>query len=449
MPVHLPVTSTGPPDLGAVVRTGAAAGRSLAAKAAVPAGIGLLGAYAYGTAKYRRNAKINYDFRDPPTPGSADFDRLLAAISGSTPTAGNRVCVLRNGGRTFPSMLAAIASATTTIDLSSYIYWPGNVASAFTDALAERARAGVEVNVILDGWGSAKLDRGTVHHLQQAGVNVAFFRPPKWFTVHKLNNRMHRRLLIVDGRIAFAGGVGIADVWAGDADDPEHWRETHVSVEGPAVLDILGGFLENWTEASKTVLGPAHYPKPASFDDGVEVQVMRSSPKAGGTVTLHLFNAAIAGARERLWITTAFLAPGDAFVRLLADAARRGVDVRLLTNGPNIDKEVVRQVGQRCYGPLLEAGVRIFEYQPTMLHAKVLIADDWADVGSSNLDYRSLGLDDELNLAVRDPKTVSEVARQFLQDLEHSKEFDLERWRRRPWTKRFTESTTDLLRQSL
>ncbi len=445
----MPKVPPRPLELDPLLRTGAAAGRSLLRQAAIPAGIGLLGAYAYGTAKYRRNAKMTYEFRDAPAPGSSEFDRLLAAVSGSTSTSGNRVHVLRNGGRTFPSMLAAIATATSTIDLSSYIYWPGEVAAAFTDALAERARAGVEVNVILDGWGSAKLDRGTISHLEEAGVNVSFFRPPKWFTVHKLNNRMHRRLLIVDGRVAFAGGVGIADVWGGDAEDPEHWRETHVSVEGPAVLDILGGFLENWTEAAKVVLGPAHYPKPESFDDGIEVQVMRSSPKAGGTVTLHLFNAAIAGARERLWITTAFLAPGEAFVRLLCDAAERGVDVRLLTNGPNIDKEVVRQVGQRCYGPLLEAGVRVFEYQRTMLHAKVLIADDWADVGSSNLDHRSLGLDDELNLGVRDPKTVREVARQFLEDLEDSKEFDLDRWRQRSLPKRFTEAATDLFRQSL
>lgn len=280
-------------------------------------------------------------------------------------------------------------------------------------------------------------------------MDVAFFRPPKWHTVHKLNNRMHRRLLIVDGRTAFAGGVGIADVWAGDAEDPEHWRETHLEIEGPAVLDLVGGFHENWTEATKTVLGGDHYPKPESFDDGIGVQVMRSSPKAGGTVALHLFNAAIAAAHKRLWLTTAFLAPGPALAGLLADAAQRGVDVRLLTNGPNIDKEVVRQVGQHCYGPLLKAGVRIFEYQPTMLHAKVLIADSWADIGSSNLDHRSLGLDDEINVAVTDPDIVGQLTRHFLDDLDHSKEFDLAHWNRRPLLKRATESATDLLRQSL
>ena len=176
--------------------------------------------------------------------------------------------------------------------------------------------------------------------------------------------------------------------------------------------------MENWTEAAHVVLGPLHYPKPETFEDGIEVQVMRSSPKAGGTVALHLYNALMAGAQERLWITTAFLAPGKAFVDLLAAAAQRGVDVRLMTNGPNIDKEVVRRVGQRCYGPLLEAGVRIFEYQPTMIHAKVVIADGWANVGSSNLDHRSLGLDDELNIAVRDPEVVGELAQDFLDDLD-------------------------------
>jgi len=432
-----------------VLKVGAASGRRVLRTVGPPAAAGLLGVYAYGTAKYRRNARTTYDFGDLPAPGSKGFDRLLTTVSGAAVSSGNRVEVLRNGGRTFPAMLAAIASASTTVDFSSYIYWPGEVASTFTDALAERARAGVEVNVVLDGWGSAKLDRGTVRTLEEAGVTVAHFRPPKWYTVHKLNNRMHRRLLIVDGRVAFAGGVGIADVWSGDAEDPDHWRETHVAIEGPAVLDLVGGFSENWLEATKSVLSADHYPNVKGFDDGIDVQVMRSSPKAGGTVALHLFNAAIAASKERLWVTTAFLAPGDAFVRLLSDAAHRGVDVRVLANGPNIGKEVVRQVGQRCYGPLLQAGVRIFEYQPTMLHAKVLIADDWANVGSSNLDHRSLGLDDEINVAVRDPKVVDELAQDFLDDLERSAEFDLARWKARPLTKRLAESASDLLRQSL
>jgi len=414
-----------------------------------PAIVGLVAVYAYGTARYRRNARITYDFVDAPSPGTDDFSRLLTTLSGSSAAAGNRVKVLRNGDETFGAMLDGIRSATSTVDLSSYIYWPGVVATSFTEALADRARAGVEVNVVLDGWGSSKVGPSIVGDLRDAGVTVAFFRKPSWYSLHKLNNRMHRRLLIVDGRIAFAGGVGIADVWSGNAEDPDHWRETHLTVEGPAVVDLYAGFLENWTEATHVVLGPAHYPKPAALDEGIEVQVMRSSPKAGGTVALHLYNALIAGAEERLWLTTAFLAPGKGFVDLLRAAGERGVDVRLLVNGPNIDKEVVRRVGQRCYGPLLASGVRIFEYQPTMLHAKVAVVDGWANVGSSNLDHRSLGLDDEINIAVRDTDVVRQLADDFLADLERSTEFDLARWNQRTLTRKATESALDLLRQSL
>ncbi len=433
------------PPLGAV--RGAVAG--VLRTAGIPAALGLAAFYAYGTAKYRRNARITYDFVDAPAPGSDDFSRLLTTLSGSSPTAGNRVRVLRNGDATFGAMLESIRSATATVDLSSYIYWPGEVANSFTEALAERARAGIEVNVVLDGWGSSKVGPSIVGDLRDAGVTVAFFRKPNWYALHKLNNRMHRRLLIVDGRIAFAGGVGIADVWSGDAEDPEHWRETHLVIEGPAVNDLYGGFVENWTEATHVVLGPGHYPKASTFDDGVEVQVLRSSPKAGGTVAMHLYNALIAGAQERLWLTTAFLAPGPAFVDLLRAAGERGVDVRLLVNGPNIDKEVVRRVGQRCYGPLMESGVRIFEYQPTMLHAKVAIVDGWANVGSSNLDQRSMGLDDEINIAVRDPDVVRDLANDFLNDLDRSTEYDLTRWNQRSRTRKATESALDLLRQSL
>jgi cardiolipin synthase A/B len=412
-------------------------------------GAGLALTYAYGTARYRRNARTGYQLDDPPQPGTPAFARLIEAATGAPWRTGNRVTVLRNGGRTFPAMLDAIASAKSTIDLSSYIMWPGDVTTRFTDALCERAEAGVEVNVVVDAYGSAKLaGHETVERLERAGVTFVFFRPPAWYAVDKLNNRMHRRLLIVDGRIGFAGGVGIADVWDGDAQDPEHWRETHVQVEGPAVRDILGGFMENWAEAANVVLDRRHVPELVHFDDGIGVQVIRSSPRSGGTATSQLFYAAIAGARERLWITTAYFAPDEAFTDLLCDAPGRGVDVQILVNGPNVDKEVVRETGQRQYGRLLEAGVRIFEYQQTMLHAKVMIADGRANIGSSNLEHRSLGLDDELMVAFSDPNLVGELERHFHEDLEHAEEFDLDRWRRRSLAKRAREAAGDLLRQS-
>lgn len=426
----------------------AASPRSWLKLVPVAAGAVAAGLYGYGTAHYRRRARVGYDFSDPPAPGTPEFDRVVEGLTGAPVRAGNRVRILRNGAETFPAMLDAIAGATSAVDLSSYIYWPGDVTSRFTEALVERAHAGVEVNVVLDAWGSAKLDRETIGALRDAGASFAFFRPPHWYTTHKLNNRMHRRLLVVDGRIGFAGGVGIADVWAGHAQDPDHWRETHLQVEGPAVRDILGGFAENWAEAAKVVLGPAHTPKLAEFPDGVDVQVMRSSATAGGSVVSQVFYAAIAGARERLWIMTAYFAPGPAFVEALCDAAGRGVDVRIIVNGPHVDKEVVRRTGQRWYGRLLEAGVAMHEYQPTMLHAKVMIADGWANIESSNLEHRSLGLDEELVVAVGDPGTVAELERQYLDDLRVCKEFDLARWKGRPWRRRAVEAAGTALRQS-
>jgi cardiolipin synthase len=426
----------------------AVTGRSWAKFVPVAAGAGLAATYAYGTAKYRRSARVGYEFRDPPAPGTPEFDRIVEAFTGATVRAGNRVQILHNGAETFPAMLEAIAGATTSVDLSSYIYWPGEITDRFTEALVAKARAGVEVNVVVDAWGSAKLDRGTVAELRDAGATFVYFRPPHWYTVHKLNNRMHRRLLVVDGRIGFAGGVGIADVWMGEAEDPDHWRETHVRIEGPAVRDILGGFADNWAEAAKVVLGPCHVPKLAEFDDGVDVHVIRSSAASGGTSASQVFNAAMAGARERLWLMTAYFAPGPAFVDALCEAAARGVDVRIIVNGPHVDKEVVRRTGQRWYGTLLEAGVRMFEYQPTMLHAKVMIADGWANIGSSNLEHRSLGLDDELIVALRDPGCVLQLEHQFLDDLARCSEFDLERWKARPLRRRAVEAASTVFRQS-
>lgn len=417
--------------------------------AAAGLGAGSAAVYGYGMVKYRHTAARRFRTDDPPPPGSREFSTMVELLTGGALREGNRVEVLRNGCQTFPSMLAAIRSATRTIDFSSYIYWPGEVTEEFSDAFMERAAAGVEVNMVLDAWGSAKLDRAHLERLRRAGVNACFFRPPHWYTIHKLNNRMHRRLLIVDGEVGFAGGVGIADVWTGDAQDPDHWRETHVRLEGPAVRDVLGGFIDNWAEATGELLSSRHFPEIRSFDDGVAVQVTRSSPVTGGTAAAQLFYAAIAGARHRLWLTTAYFAASGAFVEGLCEAARRGVDVRLLTNGSRVDKQVVRQTGRRLYGPLLEAGVRIFEYQQTMLHAKVVVVDGvWGNVGSANYDHRSLALDVELNVSFEDAGVCAEFEKHFLDDMEVSKEIRLEQWNGRPRREKAVEYAGELVRQS-
>ena len=407
------------------------------------------GLLAYQVGKYKLGTQRRLELREPPVPGSAEFARLVSAAAGAPLQPGNQVVVMRNG-TTLGSMLDAIASATSTVDLSSYIYWPGDISDRFSDALIERAGAGVEVNVVLDGYGSAKLDGGRLERLERGGVNISIFRPPRWYQLRKLNNRMHRRILVVDGRLGFAGGVGIADVWTGNAEDPSHWRETHLRVEGPAVTDLLGAFIENWTEATGGLLSGAHVPETAAFGDGVALQVVRSTPIGGPTGLTQLFYAAIVGARRRLWLTTAYFAPDRAFEDALCDAARRGVDVRILVNGQRVDKEIARQAGHRSYGKLLEAGIRIFEYDNTMLHAKVLLVDDsWANVGSGNFDSRSFDLDLEVNVSIFDRGVVEELEAHFREDLGVSREIALETWRKRPLRKRVAEIATELTRQSL
>ncbi len=413
------------------------------------AGAGAAAAGAVKVAKGRKTAARGFDLVDPPAPGGPEFGRLLESLAGSPVRQGNRVDVLRNGDEIFPSMTSAIRSAQRNINFSSYIYWTGGpTITDFGDALAERAAAGVQVHILLDAVGSAvKIDHSQVERWRAAGAQVEWFRPPHWYALEKANNRLHRRLLIIDGAVGFTGGTGVGEEWTGDAQDPDHWRETHVRVEGPAVRDLTGGFQENWAEATQRILTGPHLPELTSFQDGIDVQVTRSSATKGSTDIEELFYCAIAGARSRLWITTAFVVPPDAFVEALCASAERGVDVQILVNGPNIDKEIVRRAGQRSYGQLLACGVRIFEYQQTMLHAKMLLIDGtWASVGSNNFSNRSLALNSELSFSLSDERLVAELEQHFRDDLKVSNEFDLARWNSRPRRKRAVEGMTALVR---
>jgi cardiolipin synthase A/B len=268
--------------------------------------------------------------------------------------------------------------------------------------------------------------------------------------VQKLNKRMHRRLLIADGKVGFVGGVGIAEQWAGNAEDPEHERETHLRIDGPAVRDLLGGFLANWTEGTSSLLTASHFPEISAFEDGIPIQVARTASTGGTRGLEEMLWAAVVGSKERLWVTTAFFAPRRAFVDALCDAAGRGVDVRILTGGPHQDKQVAREAGHRSYERLLKSGVRIFEYQQAKLHAKVITIDGiWANVGSSNFDNRSLSLNDEINVSMQHPSVVAKLEEQFHDDLAVSQELDIQNWNRRPLKKRAQECATELIRQSL
>jgi cardiolipin synthase len=419
--------------------------------AAILGGLGLATVYTLDTVRYRHAAAKAYELEDPPTPGAADFARLVEALTVAPLRQGNRVTVLRNGREIFPAMLKAIQCAERTVNFATYVYWTGSIAPQFAEALAERATAGVDVNVLLDAVGAAKMERGLVNRLERAGATVAWFRPPKWYTLHKLNNRTHRKILVVDGEVGFTGGVGIAEEWTGDCEDHDHWRDTHVRVEGPVVRDLLSGFVDNWAEATGCILsGRQHLPDLRGFDDGVTAQVTRSTAQKGSTDAEQLFYTAIACARERIWLTTAYFAPRRAFVDALRDAVRRGVDVRVLTNGPRTDRAVVRQAGRQCYEQLLSGGVRIFEYQRTMLHAKVMVVDShWVTVGSVNFDNRSFALNDELNISFGDAGVVGELEQHFVADLQDARELDLTAWRARPLAMRSRELASAFVRRQL
>jgi cardiolipin synthase A/B len=413
------------------------------------AGMVVAASGAFKVAKSRKTAARGFDVGDPPAPGSPEFGRLLESLAGSPVRQGNRVEVLRNGDQIFPPMIEAIKSAQHSIDFSTYIYWTGGpVITGFGDALVERASAGVQVSILLDTVGSfAKIDHQLVTRLRDAGAMAEWFRPPTWYTLDKTNNRLHRRLLIIDGHVGFTGGVGVGEEWTGDAQDPDHWRETHLRVEGPAVRDLLGGFQENWAETTQRILTGSHLPDLSAFDDGIDVQVTRSSATKGSSDVEELFYCAIAGARKRLWLTTAFFVPPHAFVDALCAAAARGVDVQILVNGPHIDKEFVRRAAQRSYEQLLHGEVRIFEYQRTMLHAKTLTIDGaWASVGSNNFSNRSMALNSELAFSLSDKRVVAELEEHFRDDLQVSNEFDLNRWKTRPLRRRAAEQAISLIR---
>jgi len=409
--------------------------------------------YAMGSLAHRREQRHGYELRGPELGvGSPDFQRAAEALTSAPISGGNDLEVLINGDRIFPVFLDTIRAARRTVNLETYVYWRGDIAADVAGCLAEKAREGVEVNVILDAVGAAKMEPGLVDRMREAGVCVARFRPPRPYALQRLNNRTHRKLLIVDGEVGMIGGVGIAEEWTGDAQDPDHWRDTHVRVRGPVVRGLQGAFAENWLEATGDVLvGDAYLPDLEPLEDGGPMQLVRSRATVGDTNIEALYFLAIACARQALDLTAAYFAPRPAFVDALCDAAaQRGVRVRVLVPGRHIDKEVVRVAGRVEYDRLLEAGVELYEYQPTMLHAKTLCIDGaWASVGSVNFDNRSFQANDEATLCVQSERVARQLTEAFEADLEVSERMRPGRWARRPLRQRAVERATKLIRREL
>jgi cardiolipin synthase len=408
--------------------------------------------YASESLRHRREQGHGYTLDGEALDVSSPaFLAACEALTAAPISHGDDLDVLINGDEIFPVFLDTIRSAKHTLNLETYVYWRGDIASDVARCLCEKAREGVEVNVLLDAVGSLKMDSAVIDDLREAGVNVARFRPPRPYAVRRLNNRTHRKLLIADGRVGLIGGVGIAEEWTGNAEDPDHWRDTHARVTGPVVRGMQGAFSEHWLEATGHVLvGPEHLPELEERDGGGPMQLVRSSAGVGDTNVEALYFLALACARETIDLTAAYFAPRPAFVKALCEAAERGVEVRVLVPGEHIDKQFVRVAGRAAYGELLDCGVRIFEYGPTMLHVKTLVIDrGWSTIGSVNFDNRSFQLHDEATLCVQSAAVARQLTEQFERDLAVSDEIQEERWGGRSLPQRVRERAMVLARREL
>ena len=380
-----------------------------------------------GTARFCK-IEHSYSIADP------QFQRAIHGLLGEAMVPGNKVETLINGDRIFPRMLEAIRGAKESINFETFIYWSGTIGQEMADALSERARNGVEVRVILDWFGSHEMNSGLIREMRSAGVSVIKYNPLHWYELSRLNNRTHRKLLIVDGRIGFTGGVGIADEWRGNAQDQNHWRDNHYRIVGPAVLMLQGAFAEHWLKAVGEVMDDKKF-FPALVDSGtMYAKVQKSSPYDGIWNTELLYRLAITAATHDIRIETAYFIPDDLIETALVDAAGRGVRIKIIVPGPYIDKRFVREASREGWAPLLKAGIEIYEYQPTMFHCKMLVVDDsWVTVGSTNFDNRSFHLSDEANLNVSDPQFAQEQTDIFNADLKESRRIMLNELRRQHW----------------
>jgi len=397
-----------------------------------------------GTKKVEQPVPSLYAADDPQF--ARDMDGLLT----SGLKHGNAVQAFQNGCRIFPAMLDAIRLAERTITLETYIYWSGAIGLEFAEALASKARAGVAVRVLIDWLGSQKMDETLLQLMKDAGVKVERYRPLRWYNLGRLNNRTHRKLLVVDGKIGFTGGVGIADPWLGDAEDSEHWRDSHYRLEGPAVAQMQGAFMDNWSETRGEVLHGAEYFPPLETVGRSLAQVFHSSPGEGSASVRLMYLLATAAARRSIRISASYFVPDNLALQMLIEARRRGVDVEVILPGRHIDQMLVRHASRARWGRLLEAGVAIWEYQPTMYHCKVTIVDDvWVSVGSTNFDNRSFRLNDEANLNVFDAEFAAEQSKTFEQDKARSRRTTLEAWRHRPLNERIKDRLAELLRSQL
>jgi cardiolipin synthase A/B len=356
----------------------------------------------------------------------------IGGLLGTQMTRGNRFTVLTNGDQIFPAMLKAINEARRRVSFETYIYKTGEMAEAFTSAFEAAAKRGVRVNLVIDAVGGSGIDDDHIKRLEAAGCRLATFNKPSWYSLEEINYRTHRKILVVDGQIAFTGGVGVDDQWKGNAQDKEHWRDTMVQAVGPIARLMEGGFYENFAEAAGEVTPELDDPPTGTDEEGAAF-VVRSSPTGGANDLKRLYLLGIGSARQSVDITTPYFVTDESSRWALEDATRRGIKIRLLVEGDITDAMPVKYASRKHYEQLMNLGIEIYEYQPTMMHTKTFVVDGvWSTFGSANFDNRSLELNDELNVAVTSRELAARLLADFEQDLKASRRLTLEAWRQRP-----------------
>jgi cardiolipin synthase len=412
------------------------------------AGMLALAFVAYLLRPAERPPRLGLDHTDPA--GSRAFLDTMAGITGVNFVPGNRVEILSNGDAFYPAMLDAIRGACRSVCIEQYILWPGITGDAFCEALADRARAGVRVKILLDSVGSSTLGDRLFRMLTEAGCEVAWYTPLRWYTVGRFNNRTHRKTLVVDGRIGFTGGAGIADHWRGNATPPDEWRDMMFRLEGPAVAPLLSGFTQNWLRTTgEIVQGEEFFPAPNAAGP-LDVQVIHSSPDAGASSARLMYYLSIVSARRRIDIVNPYFVPDETAIDTLVEATARGVQVRILVTGKRTDNWLARQNSRRLYGVLLDGGVKLYEYHHSMLHQKVMLVDGcWCTVGTSNFDNRSFAHNEETSLCLCDTGFVGAMTAIFEEDLAASQPVMRDEWQQRGVITRAEELVASLLKEQV
>jgi cardiolipin synthase len=414
-------------------------------------GSGLLAfiAYVIQPTEFPPNYGLDHEF-------DVRSDQFLATITGATGVqfaAGNQITVLNNGDEFYPAMLEAIAGARHSITIEAYIYWAGEIGQAFANELASRSKSGLKVKILLDAVGSATIGEDILRTLEAGGCQVAWYNPIRWYSLGRFNHRTHRKSLIVDGRIGFTGGAGIADVWLGNAEDPEHWRDLQIRVEGPAVQPLQTGFSQNWLQTTGELISGAIYYPPAHETPsagGVAAQTIMSSPENGASTVRIMYYLSIISATRSIFIANPYFVPDQAAIDTLVEARKRGVDVRVMVSGIHNDNWLARQNSVRLYGPLLRAGIEILEFNRTMLHHKTMVVDEaWATVGTTNFDNRSFAHNEENNVCFYDRPLARELHRTFLADLEGCDPVSLPAWQRRGFHRKVMEFVASFLQDQI